>query len=151
MSSSTQVSVESGLLFNGNDYLNFDNSLFENFMQAPIEIDLLLDLIDYSYSPVSSRFVEQAVVGFSTRILRAQSWIQVRYLRMQYGCTTRYLTSSTQVAVEINPLFNGIDYPHFLLRARFEELDITVEIHSLSDRIGLLYVPETCLRDMGQR
>merc|ERR1712187_981640 len=66
----------------------------------------------------------------------------IRRLRTQCERAKRTLSSSTQATIEIDSLFDGIDYSCSLSRARFEELNMDYFRNSM--------VPvDNCLRDSG--
>merc|ERR1711907_314189 len=66
----------------------------------------------------------------------------LRRLRTQCERTKRTLSSSTQATIEIDSLFEGIDYSCSLSRARFEELNMDYFRNSMGP-------VEKCLRDSG--
>mmetsp|Transcript_111211 Transcript_111211/g.354214 ORF Transcript_111211/g.354214 Transcript_111211/m.354214 type:complete len:643 (-) Transcript_111211:167-2095(-) len=66
----------------------------------------------------------------------------VRRLRTQCERAKRTLSSSTQATIEIDSLFDGIDYAVTLSRARFEELNIDYFRASMAP-------VEKCFRDSG--
>merc|ERR1711948_204115 len=66
----------------------------------------------------------------------------IRRLRTQCERAKRTLSSSTQATIEIDSLFEGIDYSCSLSRARFEELNIDYFRNSMGP-------VEKCLRDSG--
>mmetsp|Transcript_24045 Transcript_24045/g.74714 ORF Transcript_24045/g.74714 Transcript_24045/m.74714 type:complete len:647 (-) Transcript_24045:195-2135(-) len=66
----------------------------------------------------------------------------VRRLRTQCERAKRTLSSSTQATIEIDSLFEGIDYSCSLSRARFEELNMDYFRNSMGP-------VEKCLRDSG--
>merc|ERR1712066_511093 len=66
----------------------------------------------------------------------------IRRLRTQCGRAKRTLSSSTQATIEIDSLFEGIDYSCSLSRARFEELNMDYFRNSMGP-------VEKCLRDSG--
>merc|ERR1711902_460311 len=66
----------------------------------------------------------------------------LRRLRTQCGRTKRTLSSSTQATIEIDSLFEGIDYSCSLSRARFEELNMDYFRNSMGP-------VEKCLKDSG--
>jgi len=71
-----------------------------------------------------------------------QSQRAVRRLRTQCERAKRTLSSSTQATIEIDSLFEGIDYTVSLSRARFEELNMDYFRNSMGP-------VEKCLRDSG--
>jgi len=66
----------------------------------------------------------------------------LRRLRTQCERAKRTLSSSTQATIEIDSLFDGIDYSCSLSRARFEELNMDYFRNSMGP-------VEKCLRDSG--
>lgn len=66
----------------------------------------------------------------------------LRRLRTQCERAKRTLSSSTQATIEIDSLFEGIDYSCTLSRARFEELNMDYFRNSMGP-------VEKCLRDSG--
>merc|ERR1712147_497982 len=66
----------------------------------------------------------------------------IRRLRTQCERAKRTLSSSTQATIEIDSLFEGIDYSCSLSRARFEELNMDYFRNSMGP-------VEKCLRDSG--
>merc|ERR1719436_442726 len=66
----------------------------------------------------------------------------IRRLRTQCERAKRTLSSSTQATIEIDSLFDGIDYTCTLSRARFEELNMDYFRNSMGP-------VEKCLRDSG--
>merc|ERR1711874_542879 len=66
----------------------------------------------------------------------------IRRLRTQCERARRTLSSSTQATIEIDSLFEGIDYSCSLSRARFEELNMDYFRNSMGP-------VEKCLRDSG--
>merc|ERR1711871_1014355 len=66
----------------------------------------------------------------------------LRRLRTQCERAKRTLSSSTQATIEIDSLFDGIDYSCQLSRARFEELNMDYFRNSMTP-------VEKCLRDSG--
>merc|ERR1719220_174888 len=66
----------------------------------------------------------------------------IRRLRTQCGRAKRTLSSSTQATIEIDSLFEGIDYSCSLSRARFEELNMDYFRNSMGP-------VEKTLRDSG--
>merc|ERR1712086_851176 len=66
----------------------------------------------------------------------------IRRLRTQCERAKRTLSSSTQATIEIDSLFDGIDYSCSLSRARFEELCMDYFRNSMSP-------VEKCMRDSG--
>merc|ERR1712127_251636 len=66
----------------------------------------------------------------------------IRRLRTQCERAKRTLSSSTQATIEIDSLFEGIDYSCSLSRARFEELNMDY----FSNSMGPV---EKCMRDSG--
>merc|ERR1712025_1069784 len=66
----------------------------------------------------------------------------LRRLRTQCERAKRTLSSSTQATIEIDSLFEGIDYSCSLSRARFEELNMDYFRNSMGP-------VEKCLRDSG--
>merc|ERR1711945_63749 len=66
----------------------------------------------------------------------------IRRLRTQCERAKRTLSSSTQATIEIDSLFDGIDYTCSLSRARFEELNMDYFRNSMGP-------VEKCLRDSG--
>merc|ERR1739842_283482 len=66
----------------------------------------------------------------------------LRRLRTQSERAKRTLSSSTQATIEIDSLFEGIDYSCSLSRARFEELNMDYFRNSMGP-------VEKCLRDSG--
>merc|ERR1712048_119126 len=66
----------------------------------------------------------------------------IRRLRTQCERAKRTLSSSTQATIEIDSLFDGIDYSCSLSRARFEELNMDYFRNSMGP-------VEKCLRDSG--
>jgi L1 cell adhesion molecule like protein len=66
----------------------------------------------------------------------------VRRLRTQCERAKRTLSSSTQATIEIDSLFDGIDFSCTLSRARFEELNMDYFRNSMGP-------VEKCLRDSG--
>merc|ERR1712125_184043 len=66
----------------------------------------------------------------------------VRRLRTQCERAKRTLSSSTQATIEIDSLFEGIDYSCSLSRARFEELNMDYFRNSMGP-------VEKCMRDSG--
>merc|ERR1712076_104917 len=66
----------------------------------------------------------------------------IRRLRTQCERAKRTLSSSTQATIEIDSLFEGIDYQCSLSRARFEELNMDYFRNSMGP-------VEKCLRDSG--
>jgi len=66
----------------------------------------------------------------------------IRRLRTQCERAKRTLSSSTQATIEIDSLFEGIDYTCNLSRARFEELNMDYFRNSIGP-------VEKCLRDSG--
>merc|ERR1739848_380892 len=66
----------------------------------------------------------------------------IRRLRTQCERAKRTLSSSTQATIEIDSLFDGIDYSCSLSRARFEELNMNYFRNSMGP-------VEKCLRDSG--
>jgi len=66
----------------------------------------------------------------------------LRRLRTQCERAKRTLASSTQATIEIDSLFDGIDYSCSLSRARFEELNMDYFRNSMGP-------VEKCLRDSG--
>ena len=74
-------------------------------------------------------------VGFSNRRIGvfggkdlAGNQRAIRRLRTQCERAKRTLSSSTQATIEIDSLFDGIDYNCSLSRARFEELCIDLRM-----------------------
>merc|ERR1712146_122632 len=68
----------------------------------------------------------------------------LRRLRTQCERAKRTLSASTQATIEIDSLFDGIDYSCSLSRARFEELNMDYFRNSMGP-------VEKCLRDSGKR
>jgi len=66
----------------------------------------------------------------------------VRRLRTQCERAKRTLSSSTQATIEIDSLFDGVDYTCSLSRARFEELNMDYFRNSMGP-------VEKCMRDSG--
>merc|ERR1712151_1067619 len=66
----------------------------------------------------------------------------IRRLRTQCERAKRPFSSSTQATIEIDSLFDGIDYSCSLSRARFEELNMDYFRNSMTP-------VEKCLRDSG--
>merc|ERR1712003_613137 len=66
----------------------------------------------------------------------------IRRLRTQCERAKRTLSSSTQATIEIDSLFEGIDYSCSLSRARFEELNMDYFRNSMGP-------VEKCMRDSG--
>jgi len=66
----------------------------------------------------------------------------LRRLRTQCERAKRTLSSSTQATIEIDSLFDGVDYSCSLSRARFEELNMDYFRNSMGP-------VEKCLRDSG--
>ena len=66
----------------------------------------------------------------------------IRRLRTQCERAKRTLSSSTQATIEIDSLFEGIDYSCSLSRARFEELCMDYFRNSMGP-------VEKCLKDSG--
>merc|ERR1712167_384197 len=66
----------------------------------------------------------------------------VRRLRTQCERAKRRLSSSTQATIEIDSLFDGIDFSCSLSRARFEELNMDYFRNSMGP-------VEKCMRDSG--
>merc|ERR1711879_999870 len=66
----------------------------------------------------------------------------IRRLRTQCERAKRTLSSSTQATIEIDSLFDGIDYSCSLSRARFEELNMDYFRNSMGP-------VEKCMRDSG--
>merc|ERR1711916_111422 len=66
----------------------------------------------------------------------------VRRLRTQCERAKRTLSSSTQATIEIDSLFDGIDFSLSLPKARFEELNMDYFRNSMGP-------VEKCLRDSG--
>jgi L1 cell adhesion molecule like protein len=66
----------------------------------------------------------------------------IRRLRTQCERAKRTLSSSTQATIEIDSLFDGIDYTCSLSRARFEELNMDYFRNSMGP-------VEKCMRDSG--
>merc|ERR1712096_349001 len=66
----------------------------------------------------------------------------LRRLRTQCERAKRTLSSSTQATIEIDSLFDGVDYTCSLSRARFEELNMDYFRNSMGP-------VEKCLRDSG--
>merc|ERR1711953_51232 len=66
----------------------------------------------------------------------------LRRLRTQCERAKRTLSSSTQATIEIDSLFDGIDFSCTLSRARFEELNMDYFRNSMGP-------VEKCLRDSG--
>merc|ERR1719468_933716 len=66
----------------------------------------------------------------------------IRRLRTQCERAKRTLSSSTQATIEIDSLFDGIDFSCSLSRARFEELNLDYFRNSMGP-------VEKCLRDSG--
>merc|ERR1712113_400961 len=66
----------------------------------------------------------------------------MRRLRTQCERAKRVLSSSTQASIEIDSLFDGIDYRTTVSRARFEELNMDYFRNSMGP-------VEKCLRDSG--
>ena len=66
----------------------------------------------------------------------------IRRLRTQCERAKRTLSSSTQATIEIDSLFEGIDYSCSLSRARFEELCMDYFRNSMGP-------VEKCMRDSG--
>merc|ERR1711959_817306 len=66
----------------------------------------------------------------------------IRRLRTQCERAKRTLSSSTQATIEIDSLFDGIDYTCSLSRARFEELCMDYFRNSMGP-------VEKCMRDSG--
>jgi len=66
----------------------------------------------------------------------------IRRLRTQCERAKRTLSSSTQATIEIDSLFEGIDYTCTLSRARFEELNMDYFRNSMGP-------VEKCMRDSG--
>merc|ERR1712187_986033 len=66
----------------------------------------------------------------------------IRRLRTQCERAKRTLSTSTQATIEIDSLFEGVDYSCTLSRARFEELNIDYFRNSMGP-------VEKCLRDSG--
>merc|ERR1712194_62504 len=66
----------------------------------------------------------------------------IRRLRTQCERAKRTLSSSTQATIEIDSLFEGIDYSSSLSRARFEELNMDYFRNSMGP-------VEKCMRDSG--
>merc|ERR1712195_206388 len=66
----------------------------------------------------------------------------VRRLRTQCERAKRTLSSSTQATIEIDSLFDGIDFSCSLSRARFEELNMDYFRNSMGP-------VEKCMRDSG--
>merc|ERR1712061_541924 len=66
----------------------------------------------------------------------------LRRLRTQCERAKRTLSSSTQATIEIDSLFDGIDYSCSLSRARFEELNMDYFRNSMGP-------VEKCLKDSG--
>merc|ERR1712199_20572 len=66
----------------------------------------------------------------------------LRRLRTQCERAKRTLSSSTQATIEIDSLFDGIDFSCSLSRARFEELNMDYFRNSMGP-------VEKCLRDSG--
>jgi len=66
----------------------------------------------------------------------------IRRLRTQCERAKRTLSSSTQATIEIDSLFEGVDYSASLSRARFEELNMDYFRNSMGP-------VEKCLRDSG--
>jgi len=66
----------------------------------------------------------------------------IRRLRTQCERAKRTLSSSTQATIEIDSLFEGVDYSCSLSRARFEELNMDYFRNSMGP-------VEKCLRDSG--
>merc|ERR1712109_389667 len=66
----------------------------------------------------------------------------IRRLRTQCERAKRTLSSSTQATIEIDSLFEGIDFSCSLSRARFEELNMDYFRNSMGP-------VEKCMRDSG--
>merc|ERR1712028_212805 len=66
----------------------------------------------------------------------------IRRLRTQCERAKRTLSSSTQATIEIDSLFEGVDYSCSLSRARFEELNMDYFRNSMGP-------VEKCMRDSG--
>merc|ERR1711972_892805 len=121
--------------------------------------DVSLLTIEDGIFEVKATAGDTHLVGGSTRIPKVQSMIQefkrknrgkdmsqnqraIRRLRTQCERAKRTLSSSTQATIEIDSLFEGIDFSCSLSRARFEELNMDYFRNSMGP-------VKKCMRDSG--
>jgi molecular chaperone DnaK (HSP70) len=115
--SSTELILQIVNLFNGIDYkVTITRARFEDLCQDSAALEFERQLLHFVVQNFNRRFGQD--MSGSERSMRRLRWSCER--------VKAHLSSSTELSLEIDSLFNGIDYKLTIARAQFQNLRVPV-------------------------